>query len=94
MNMLNVSIDLMFYDNLISSGTKIHFHSPVLQGMFYDNLISSGTKIAFTGVANITVFYDNLISSGTKISNLLSRRIANFLSCPKSPLYCSILLDI
>ena len=36
----------MFYDNLISSGTKIK--SAYDEGIiwFYDNLISSGTKIS------------------------------------------------
>ena len=35
----------MFYDNLISSGTKIISPVPFCFLMFYDNLISSGTKI-------------------------------------------------
>ena len=56
-----------FYDNLISSGTKIlciHNHRLYL---FYDNLISSGTKISFSMILLSVLFYDNLISSGTKI---------------------------
>ena len=36
----------MFYDNLISSGTKMNTLSASIDLMFYDNLISSGTKIA------------------------------------------------
>ena len=35
----------MFYDNLISSGTKIINLKHLSLLMFYDNLISSGTKI-------------------------------------------------
>ena len=34
-----------FYDNLISSGTKIEQEKFINDGRFYDNLISSGTKI-------------------------------------------------
>ena len=34
-----------FYDNLISSGTKIIPIARVLEAVFYDNLISSGTKM-------------------------------------------------
>ena len=34
-----------FYDNLISSGTKIKFRVILIAKWFYDNLISSGTKM-------------------------------------------------
>ena len=57
-----------FYDNLISSGTKIAFLIHGKAVMFYDNLISSGTKIDMGKIQDTTLFYDNLISSGTKIT--------------------------
>ena len=58
---------ITFYDNLISSGTKISTISLISQMRFYDNLISSGTKITSTTIEFPNWFYDNLISSGTKI---------------------------
>ena len=59
---------LWFYDNLISSGTKIQLVSVFCEVRFYDNLISSGTKIDRPAVVVSNKFYDNLISSGTKIT--------------------------
>ena len=56
-----------FYDNLISSGTKINKYNYGMIEEFYDNLISSGTKIEVIGECPEEKFYDNLISSGTKI---------------------------
>ena len=38
---------ITFYDNLISSGTKINPNKKERLITFYDNLISSGTKIMF-----------------------------------------------
>ena len=58
-----------FYDNLISSGTKIMAIAIVSCASFYDNLISSGTKIRFRLQVHQGMFYDNLISSGTKMQS-------------------------
>ena len=56
-----------FYDNLISSGTKMWNLYKAVRQLFYDNLISSGTKILLPTHSGGLLFYDNLISSGTKI---------------------------
>ena len=40
---------LTFYDNLISSGTKLAEVTDSIGFVFYDNLISSGTKIPGQG---------------------------------------------
>ena len=45
--MINTQVKMYvtFYDNLISSGTKIEVPDCAENFLFYDNLISSGTKI-------------------------------------------------
>ena len=43
-----------FYDNLISSGTKISDIETINSNVFYDNLISSGTKMLITKMNEVT----------------------------------------
>ncbi len=64
---INGAMNIMFYDNLILSGTKINDKSKFQYPVFYDNLILSGTKMHFRIQKLLTLFYDNLILSGTKI---------------------------
>ncbi len=69
---------MKFYDNSISTGTKIDCQYWETETKFYDNSISTGTKMCAVSVICYVWFYDNSISTGTKIGQPRSRTSGRF----------------